>query len=79
MAWFVVRDAAGEALEVTHCSDRESAQIERMQKAVKAWTARGDHVHQIDERTFRMTSFDGNVRVLSVEPQSAFETDVDLN
>jgi hypothetical protein len=70
MFWFVIRDAAGEILEVTRCSDEASAQEERMQKAVKAWQDRGDQAVQLDHLKYRMTSFDGNVRVLSIEPDS---------
>jgi hypothetical protein len=42
-----------------------------MHKAVKSWQERGDHAVQLDHLTFRMTSFDGNVRVLSIEPDSS--------
>jgi len=70
MFWFVIRDAAGEVLEVTRCSDESAAQHERMQKAIKAWQDRGDHAVQLDRLKYRMTSFDGNVRILSIEPDS---------
>jgi hypothetical protein len=70
MFWFVIRDAAGEVLEVTPCSDEASAQAERMQKAIKAWQDRGDHAVQLDDLKYRLTSFDGNVRVLSIEPEA---------
>ncbi|MGH8175802.1 MAG: hypothetical protein ACREV5_06030 [Steroidobacter sp.] len=71
MAWFVIRDAFGEVLELTHCSDEYTSQLERMHKAVKSWRQNGDQAVQLDELKFRMTSFDGNVRVLSIEPHSA--------
>ena len=71
MAWFVVRDAAGEVLELTHCSDAATAQAERMHKAIQSWRERGDHALQLDHLKFRMTSFDGNVRVLSIEPHAS--------
>jgi len=67
MTWFVIRDAFGEALEITPCSDHYPAQLERMQKAVKSWQERGDHAVQLDDLKFRLTSFDGNVRELSIE------------
>jgi hypothetical protein len=70
MFWFVIRDASGEVLEVTPCTEEAAAQLERMQKAVKAWQSRGDHAVQLDHLKYRMTSFDGNVRVLSIEPDS---------
>jgi glycosyltransferase A (GT-A) superfamily protein (DUF2064 family) len=70
MFWFVIRDAAGDILEMTPCSDHASAQLERMHKAIKAWQARGDHAVQLGHLKYRMTSFDGNVRVLSIEPDS---------
>ncbi|MET0986816.1 MAG: hypothetical protein ABW034_15565 [Steroidobacteraceae bacterium] len=70
MFWFVIRDAAGEILEVTPCSEEASAQLERMQKAIKAWQNRGDQAVQLDHLKYRLTSFDGNVRVLSIEPDS---------
>lgn len=70
MFWFVIRDAAGEILEVTPCAEESSAQLERMQKAIKAWQNRGDQAVQLDHLKYRMTSFDGNVRVLSIEPDS---------
>jgi len=67
MAWFVVSDAFGEVLEVTPCADSPFEQSRRMARAVHAWQQRGDQALQLDELKFRMTSFDGNVRVLSIE------------
>jgi hypothetical protein len=67
MAWFVVRDAFGEVLEVTPCASSEIEQARRMSRAVHAWQQRGDEVRKLDELKYRMTSFDGNVRVLSIE------------
>lgn len=67
MAWFVVRDGFGEVLEVTRCSDQPLSQLVRMEKAIKAWQGRGDRAVQLDELKFRLISFDGNVRVLSIE------------
>ena len=75
MAWFVIRDAFGEVIELTNCSDDAFAQLERMTKAIKSWQQRGDHAHQLDDLKYRMTSFDGNVRVLSIEPNSAHAID----
>ena len=69
MAWFVVRDAFGEVLEVTRCSDQPLSQLVRMEKAIKAWQGRGDRAIQLDELKFRLISFDGNVRVLSIEQE----------
>lgn len=67
MTWFVVRDAFGEVLEATPCSNSREAQQRRILMAVRAWKERGDTAHQLGELEYRMTSFDGNVRVLSVE------------
>jgi hypothetical protein len=67
MAWFVVRDAFGEVLEITPCAQSECEQSRRMARAVHAWQQRGDHARKLDELKFQMTSFDGNVRVLSIE------------
>lgn len=67
MAWFVVRDAFGEVLEVTPCDDSSFEQSRRMSRAVHAWQQRGDHARKLDDLKFQMTSFDGNVRVLSIE------------
>ena len=75
MAWFVIRDGLGEVIELTNCSDDSFAQIERMTKAIKSWQERGDHALQLDDLKYRMTSFDGNVRVLSIEPDSAHSAD----
>ncbi len=75
MAWFVIRDVFGEVLEQTPCSDDPSAQSERMNKAIKSWQQRGDRAVQLDELKFRLTSFDGNVRVLSIEPDSSHPAD----
>lgn len=71
MAWFVIRDAHGEVLELTHCSDASAAQVDRMHKAIQSWQERGDRAVQLDHLRFRMTSFDGNVRILSIEPNSS--------
>ena len=71
MAWFVIRDAFGEVLELTRCSDAAAAQADRMHKAIQSWQERGDRAVQLDHLKFRMTSFDGNVRILSIEPHSA--------
>jgi hypothetical protein len=71
MAWFVVRDAFGEVLELTRCSDTSHAQADRMHKAIQSWQERGDHAVQLDHLKFKMTSFDGNVRVLSIEPDGS--------
>jgi hypothetical protein len=71
MAWFVIRDASGEVLELTHCSDSADAQAERMHKAVQNWRERGDRAMQLDHLKFRLTSFDGNVRILSIEPSDS--------
>jgi hypothetical protein len=70
VVWFVIRDAFGEVLELTPCSADPAAQAERMQKAIKAWQDRGDHAVQLDHLKYRLTSFDGNVRVLSIETES---------
>jgi hypothetical protein len=67
MAWFVVRDAFGEVLEATPCSDLPTAQERRIALAVRAWKDRGDTAHRLGDLSYRMTSFDGNVRVLSIE------------
>jgi len=75
MAWFVIRDAFGEVIELTHCADDSFSQVERMNKAIKSWQQRGDHALQLDDLKYRMTSFDGNVRVLSIEPASAHAFD----
>lgn len=75
MAWFVIRDALGEILELTRCSDAAVAQAERMHKAIQSWQERGDHAVQLDHLKFKMTSFDGNVRILSIEPDSAHVDD----
>lgn len=70
MAWFVVRDAFGEVLEVTPCSGSPAAQQRRIIMAVRSWKRRGDTAHQLGELEYRMTSFDGNVRVLSIESRA---------
>ncbi|MET0499806.1 MAG: hypothetical protein ABW106_16210 [Steroidobacteraceae bacterium] len=75
MAWFVIRDALGEVIELTNCSNDSAAQLERMTKAIKSWQQRGDHAVQLDNLKYRMTSFDGNVRVLSIEPDAAHAMD----
>lgn len=67
MAWFVVRDGFGEVLEATPCSDVPAAQERRISLAVRAWKDRGDSAHKLSDLAYRMTSFDGNVRVLSIE------------
>jgi hypothetical protein len=67
MAWFVVRDAFGEVLEITPCAGSPAEQSRRMSRAVQAWQQRGDHARQLDDLKFQLTSFDGNVRVLSIE------------
>lgn len=67
MAWFVVRDAFGEVLEVTPCASSAAEQTRRMARAVHAWQQRGDQARQLDDLKYRMTSFDGNIRVLSIE------------
>jgi hypothetical protein len=67
MAWFVVRDAFGEVLEATPCSDLPAAQERRISLAVRAWKDRGDTAYKLTDLSYRMTSFDGNVRVLSIE------------
>jgi hypothetical protein len=67
MAWFIVRDAFGEVLELTPCADSALEQARRMARAVQAWQRSGDRVRKLDELRFQMTSFDGNVRVLSIE------------
>lgn len=76
MAWFVVRDGVGEILELTHCSDVPSAQADRMHRAIQSWQERGDSAVQLGHLKFRMTSFDGNVRVLSIEPHDAHSDQV---
>lgn len=67
MAWFVVRDAFGEVLEVTPCAEALTEQERRMSRAVHAWQQRGDHARQLDDLKYQLTSFDGNVRILSIE------------
>jgi hypothetical protein len=67
MAWFIVRDAFGEVLEATPCAESGLEQARRMARAVHAWQQRGDHARKLDELKFQMTSFDGNVRILSIE------------
>ncbi len=67
MAWFVVSDAFGEVLEVTPCDDSPCEQTRRMARAVHAWQQRGDHARKLDDLKYQLTSFDGNVRVLSIE------------
>jgi hypothetical protein len=67
MAWFVVRDAFGEVLEITPCADSEPEQARRMDRAVHSWQQRGDRARKLDDLKFQLTSFDGNVRVLSIE------------
>ena len=67
MAWFVVRDAFGEVLEATPCSDSPLAQQRRISLAVRAWKSRGDSAYKLNDLAYKMTSFDGNVRVLSIE------------
>ena len=67
MAWFVVRDAFGEVLEVTPCASAPAEQSRRMARAVHAWQRRGDQARQLDDLKYRLTSFDGNIRVLSIE------------
>lgn len=71
MAWFVIRDVHGDVLELTHCSDASAVQAERMHRAIQSWQERGDRAVQLDHLKFRMTSFDGNVRILSIEPHSS--------
>lgn len=66
MAWFVVQDALGEVLEATPCSDVAGEQARRMARAVHAWQERGDTAKRLHDLSYRMTSFDGNVRILSV-------------
>jgi hypothetical protein len=79
MAWFVVRDAFGEVLEVTPCASSEGEQARRMARAVHAWQQRGDQVRKLDELKYRLTSFDGNVRVLSIEEyRPSFRRDIGL-
>jgi len=79
MAWFVVRDAFGEVLEATPCADSQCEQSRRMSRAVHAWQQRGDHARKLDELKYQMTSFDGNVRVLSIEEyRPSFRRDVQL-
>ena len=79
MAWFVVRDAFGEVLEVTPCAESPGEQSRRMSRAVHAWQQRGDHARQLDELKFQMTSFDGNVRILSIEEyRPAFKRDAPM-
>lgn len=67
MAWFVVRDGFGAVLEATPCSDSPAAQERRISLAVRAWKDRGDTALKLSDLAYRMTSFDGNVRVLSIE------------
>jgi hypothetical protein len=76
MAWFVVQDAFGEVLEVTRCSDDAGEQARRMSRALHAWQERGDSVKQLHEMSYRLTSFDGNIRVLSImEHRPTFQRD----
>ena len=76
MAWFVVQDAFGEVLEATPCSDAACEQERRMSRAVHAWQERGDSAKKLHELSYRMTSFDGNVRVLSiVQHRPTFQRD----
>lgn len=75
MAWFVIRDAFGEVLELTNCANDSFSQVERMTKAIKSWQQRGDRAVQLDDLKYRMTSFDGNVRILSIEPDAAHAVD----
>lgn len=67
MAWFVVRDAFGTVLELTPCADSPHEQARRLARAVHAWQQRGDRARQLEELKFQITSFDGSVRVLSIE------------
>ena len=79
MAWFVVCDAFGEVLEVTPCDDSPFEQSRRMARAVHAWQQRGDHARKLDDLKYQMTSFDGNVRVLSIEQhRPTFRRDASL-
>jgi hypothetical protein len=79
MPWFIVRDAFGEVLEVTPCAESPAEQLRRMQRAVHAWQQRGDQVRKLDELRYQLTSFDGNVRVLSIEEhRPAFRRDTPL-
>ncbi len=79
MAWFIVRDAFGEVLELTPCADTSIEQSRRMARAVYHWQQRGDRVQKIDDLRFQMTSFDGNVRVLSIEShRPAFRRDTTM-
>lgn len=79
MAWFIVRDAFGEVLEVTPCAEAPGEQSRRMSRAVHAWQQRGDHARQLDDLKFQLTSFDGNVRVLSIEEhRPSFRRDAPL-
>lgn len=76
MAWFVVQDAFGEVLEATPCSDAVGEQARRMARAVHAWQERGDTAKKLHDLSYRMTSFDGNVRVLSiVDHRPGFQRD----
>jgi hypothetical protein len=67
MAWFVVRDAFGEVLELAPCADSPYERAQRLAQAVRACQERGDRVCKLDELKYQLTSFDGSVRVLSVE------------
>lgn len=79
MSWFIVRDAFGEVLEVTPCAESPLEQSRRMARAVHSWEQRGDHARQLDELRYQMTSFDGNVRVLSIEEhRPAFKRDTSM-
>jgi hypothetical protein len=79
MAWFVVQDAFGEVLEVTPCSDAAGEQARRMARAVHSWQGRGDSAKKLHDLSYRMTSFDGNVRVLSiVDHRPSFQRDAFL-
>ena len=79
MAWFIVRDAFGEVLEATPCATFLVEQERRMARAVRAWQHRGDHARKLDDLRYQLTSFDGNVRVLSIEEhRPAFRRDGQL-
>jgi hypothetical protein len=79
MAWFIVRDAFGEVLEITPCPEAPAEQLRRMQQEVQAWQQRGDHVRKLDELRYLLTSSNGNLRVLSIEEhRPAFRRDASL-
>ncbi|HEY8537516.1 MAG TPA: hypothetical protein VIL28_01540 [Steroidobacteraceae bacterium] len=79
MAWFVVRNAFGEVLELTPCADSPYERTRRLARAVHAWQQRGDRVRKLDELKYQLTSFDGNVRVLSIEDhRPSFRRDAHL-